>query len=495
MERRRHSSPPRRPLRSRLAAAGSLVAAATLALGFGLATAGPAAAAPTSSWASWTSSGSAGARAGSVSVPAHNFPSTTWVSNSSSASTPVSATLNGSTPPGAHFGTSSGKQYLLVGTRASSPSTTTFTFSSVTPATGWGFVLGDIDADRVTISARDADGAVVSSATIDGWEQGTFNYAGNSDRPTWVSPTLTGSGSDTDGASDWFEPDVALSSLTFTFSLQVGFPSYQIWFAALAHDVTGQVTGSGACAPTNTTVQLVSPTAQPLATTTPAADGSYSFAGYVAENGYQVSLVVPAGCRSSGVHFADLTTGDATANFAVTAAGTGSTTPTTPTTSTTTTTPTTPTTTTSTSTTSTSTTTTSTTTTSTTPSTSTTETTPTTETTTTPSTSTTETTETTPTTPTTSTVTTPTTSTLIPSSSSTSTSVLPTSTGSTDTSVTVLPTSTETVVPTTTTTTPLAYTGSGPVAGITAGGGLLLAGGAGLVWLTRGRRRGHHAAH
>lgn len=36
---------------------------------------------------------------------------------------------------------------------ANSPSTTTYTFATPTPAGGWGFVLGDVDADQVLVQA------------------------------------------------------------------------------------------------------------------------------------------------------------------------------------------------------------------------------------------------------------------------------------------------------------------------------------------------------
>ena len=50
-----------------------------------------------------------------------------------------------------------------------------------TPPTGWAFLLGDIDADKVTVSAKDADGRPVDAALL-GFVQG-FNLCDSSSRP------------------------------------------------------------------------------------------------------------------------------------------------------------------------------------------------------------------------------------------------------------------------------------------------------------------------
>lgn len=115
------------------------------------------------------------------------------------------------------FGTSQNLPYLqLRTTTGTAASTTTIAFASPTPVqsggSGWGFTLGDIDADKVTVSATDISGTTVTAAQL-GW-QGAFNYcavspkpsgcpAGEStDVPTWdpSTATLTGNVLDTGGA-------------------------------------------------------------------------------------------------------------------------------------------------------------------------------------------------------------------------------------------------------------------------------------------------------
>ena len=99
----------------------------------------------------------------------------------------------------------------------SGPSVITYTFASGTPSGSWGFTLGDIDADTVTIEAEDSLG---NSVPTGGWYESSFNYCNvspkpsgcptgtHTDVPTWnpATQTLTGNGSDTSGAAAWFVP-------------------------------------------------------------------------------------------------------------------------------------------------------------------------------------------------------------------------------------------------------------------------------------------------
>lgn len=161
--------------------------------------------------------------------------------------------LGTDTPFGAEFGSTQGEPYAQIGLApGNQPSTTTVTFPSPSPGSGWGFAVGDIDADVLTISADGPDGPLPTSAI--GFES-TFNLCSNvpkpsacgsptpTDVPTWdpLTGTLTGSGADTVGASAWFTPGEGVTSLTFTFSLQTGIPSFNLWFAVNTTSLSGQI--------------------------------------------------------------------------------------------------------------------------------------------------------------------------------------------------------------------------------------------------------------
>ncbi|WP_375481659.1 carboxypeptidase regulatory-like domain-containing protein [uncultured Jatrophihabitans sp.] len=312
-----------------LIAAG--LATATVAV---LAPSSTAAAPASSGWATWSApAGSTHAFRGTMQLPARGFPAAEWTSDSRSPiqlPTGASTYLGAATPPGARYGSSRDNAYLNLrpyADNATSPSTTTFSFAGATPAAGWSFVLGDVDADQVRIEARDADGQVVPTSDVDRWERGAFNYAGDTDFPSWNAGTATLRGNaaaaDTDGASDWFEPDRALSSLTFVFTRRAGFPVYQLWFASRANDVTGTVTGTTQCRAGSSTVRLLAPDGDELTSTQPDADGNYSFPGYTAEPGYTVTVEAPTtptdGCTVDGAarRAVDLSAGDGVADFAL----------------------------------------------------------------------------------------------------------------------------------------------------------------------------------
>jgi hypothetical protein len=203
----------------------------------------PAATAAHGDYAEWSLDG----QTGNVSVPVKGFPAAELVTTSNNPTTPSgnSAFLNADTPFGALFGSSRGRGYLSVRTAAGgSPSTTVITFDSPAPAGRWGFALGDIDADRMTVKAIGRRGPLTAAEL--GW-QGAFNYCHGSprppsctrppftDKPHWdpSTSTLHGHVTDTDGASGWFRPTVAVKSLTLIFSVQSGIPLAQVWIAAL----------------------------------------------------------------------------------------------------------------------------------------------------------------------------------------------------------------------------------------------------------------------
>lgn len=185
----------------------------------------------TGSYAQWTRDGSSG----TITIASAGFasPSATWSTNAGNLGVATSATLGASTPFGQRFGSSSGKQYLGAGLASGLASATTYTFTRPAPVGTWGFAFGDIDADFVVLSAKDAQGATIPAGTINTWFQGVFNYAGGTDVPTWnpATATLRGTGNDTNGAAGWFVPTVSLSSLTVTFDKLTGFPTYQTWIA------------------------------------------------------------------------------------------------------------------------------------------------------------------------------------------------------------------------------------------------------------------------
>ncbi|MFC7448034.1 hypothetical protein [Rhodococcus daqingensis] len=282
-------------------------------------------------WAPLTVGGATEAFTGTMTLGG-GFPAATFTSDSRApvqVPSGASTYLNANTPVGAKYGSSQGKGYINLHPKAdnaTSPSTTTYTFDAATPAAGWTFVLGDIDADRVVISATDAAGAAVPAAGL-GFK-GAFNYCGGSPAPCPTEsdvPTWNGAGelignaaaSDTSGAAAWFEPTTALKTLTFTYYQRSGLPVYQTWFASLANDISGKVTGcpGAAGAPAGgVAVKLIGPAGQEIASTVTAADGTYSFTNYTAAPGYKVRASTPAAdCVIDVANLpADLGAGDVT---------------------------------------------------------------------------------------------------------------------------------------------------------------------------------------
>lgn len=293
------------------------LSAAAVVLGAGLLA--PASAATTTGWADWEPlTGGAGSWSTSIAPLAGGFPAASVVSDSRGGVGVISGDstwLSTGTPVGQRYGSSRNQEYLNLRPRADTPtgaSTTTYTFDSPTPASGWTFVLGDIDADQVQVAATDAAGRLLTAEQL-GY-RGGFNYCAPglpakpsctgsaTDVPTWdpTARTLTGNAAalDTAGSAGWFEPSVPVSTLTLTFARRAGLPVYQTWFAALARDVSGVVTDEtpGAEGPLGgVTLTLVGPLGQTLATTTSGLDGSYGFPGFTATDGYHVEVTPPPG--------------------------------------------------------------------------------------------------------------------------------------------------------------------------------------------------------
>ncbi len=333
-----------------------------LALGGGLALVGAtsASAEPTGHWGTFTLAGQGKDYTGTVSMA--GFPETTFTSNSRQ-STVISGNSTwqaAATPVGAAgFGTSRGNTYLNQRPLADndrSPSVTTYTFAEPAPgAQSWAFVLGDIDADQVTITATDAAGNAVSAADL-GYggtdpSTGSYNSCGSvvaggwpcgrataddptpgSDKPTWTpganGGTLVGNpgASDTAGASAWFSPVVALKTLTISYQQRSGFPVYQTWFTVKTASLTGTATLDGAPLP-GRTVTVQAPRGTIYTTVTDAA-GNYSFPDLPQIPGYTVTVAPPAGTNpdpSLVTQTVTLVGTDGTADFAFRApAGTAS---------------------------------------------------------------------------------------------------------------------------------------------------------------------------
>ena len=337
-ERGRQAATPRRGGADRAARVRLGVVAVTVVLvgallgGSGDAVAAP----PVGAYPDWTVAGASPAWSGAATFAGvANFPVGSYTSDSSSVTSPTgaSAFLNAATPFGARFGSSQGRPYLNVRTASgNAPSTTTITFADPTPASGWGFALGDVDADQVMVTATGADGAPLATAAL-GFT-GTFNYCAASpvpsscsgpatDAPVWdpSTSTLRGNVADTTGATGWFQPQAPVRSLTFVFSALSGAPIYQLWLASTTATVSGTVLApdpSGApVALPDTVVRLEDPAGAPVpgpagapVTTTTGGDGAFVLPGVVTGE-YQLVVDPPTGFDPTVVPI-DLTAGDVT---------------------------------------------------------------------------------------------------------------------------------------------------------------------------------------
>lgn len=255
---------------------------------------------------------------GGLDVPVTGFPDAALTSTSTSVTPAASAFLNRDTPFGAVYGSSRGQNYLGLRTaQGGADSLTTLAFPSPAPV-GWGFALGDVDADTVRVTATGAGGEPLTAAQL-GF-QSSFNYctgtprpscavgsAPFTDQPVWNADTATlvGNGRDTSGASGWFRPTVPVRSLSLTFHVQTGVPAYQLWAAVPTADISGRIT-SDCGIPPGTRAELRTEAGVPVRdssggpVTAPVdADGTFSFTG-VATAHYQVVVPVPEGYTASG---------------------------------------------------------------------------------------------------------------------------------------------------------------------------------------------------
>ena len=162
------------------------------------------------------------------------FPQIDAIAENGSLSVARSATLTGSTPFGEEYGTSRGQQYLTSAVAAGqSQGTVTLNFESAPNPLTWSIVVGDVDAENITLSALDLDGNEID---VREWKYVPFNYAsGETDEPVWDAETQTivGNTLDTSGASMWIRPTQDnVASITLTQIRTSGFPQYQLWVAA-----------------------------------------------------------------------------------------------------------------------------------------------------------------------------------------------------------------------------------------------------------------------
>lgn len=200
-------------------------------------------------------------------------------------------------------------------------------------------MLGDIDADQVTISATGAKNQPVSAAQL-GF-RGAFNYCTSgvspkpscsppnndgTDKPSWEpgTTTLVGTGQDTAGASAWFEPTVALNTVTFTYAQKSGSPVFQTWFSALAFNLTGTITRSDQNDQPvgQLRVDLYDPYGDLVSTTKTDGTGRYSFENQASYEKYRVEVERPTGLTSATLdRTVDLSSDNQVADFALRAVG------------------------------------------------------------------------------------------------------------------------------------------------------------------------------
>ncbi|WP_411699748.1 hypothetical protein [Conyzicola sp.] len=304
----------------------SLLAAALLVV----AGAGPASAAPSDGYATWAVAGTTGAYTGTVALPA-GFPATTVTSTSRAFGTSSgnSSWLPTSSPAGQLVGSSQGKPYVSINpTSTTVPSTTTFRFATPTPVGVWGAAFGDIDAESLTISATDATGAPVAAADLG---ITSFNYCDatpnscSAQATPLTLPTLTstansvtaedplcptvGANCNTQGGSIWIAPLVSLSTLTITSTYKAGSPAAQMWFASVARTVAGVIT-LGTLPPV--VVQLIEADGEVVASTTTAADGSFTLPPVIPSATYELR-VDPAVAPNAPTVPIDVSVGDSVA--------------------------------------------------------------------------------------------------------------------------------------------------------------------------------------
>ena len=152
--------------------------------------------------------------------------------------------------------------------------TVTIRFNSSTPAIGWGFAVVDIDVDQVRFRAKDSSGAEVATSTLatwfvqrfdadpitDGvnlpsWDDQMAAIIGSESASTVWRTTVEGGLDDNEAGSEWFQPNVSLSEISFEYQSLQGSanPSYHIFIAACSSTVAQPTPTPTATIPTSTT--------------------------------------------------------------------------------------------------------------------------------------------------------------------------------------------------------------------------------------------------
>ena len=222
----------------------ALISLAVLAAAAFIAPAITSAVGGTGSYAAWVASGANADATFANTV----FPAVSAEVNPGSISAPSGASvwLTEGTAFGAVYGSSRNHPYLSVGLPGGkNEGSLTLTFADGTTPGTWGFALGDIDAEDVTITATSTKG---SELDVSAWFKDAFNYCNTSPKPTscpagtstgeptWNAETATlkgyADGHDTSGDAAWFQPSKEVKTLTLTQKKISGFPSYQLWIAA-----------------------------------------------------------------------------------------------------------------------------------------------------------------------------------------------------------------------------------------------------------------------
>lgn len=212
--------------------------------------------------------------------------------------------LPAESPFGLVYGPSRSKKFLSVGVDGDDEGRITYTFDEPVPAYSWGIAFGDVESEQITLRAFGPNGETLD---VTDWYSGVFNYcsdafqetsltdkpdntgkpsvcgdADGDDVPVWsaAEATLTGTATDTRGATGWFQPTVDVKVLEVELSAITGSPRYQTWMAALPGytppdpDPTPSPTPSPTSSPTTSPTPTPTTSPSPTPTTSPTSSPS-----------------------------------------------------------------------------------------------------------------------------------------------------------------------------------------------------------------------------